>query len=268
MAKINVAKGATEEELDDLISNISTYSNAQSRVSKVDLRSRSTQLVKLKSLSESILTPKGNKWFFERAKGEFNTIIRKSPHQKARINREYPKERRFTKEDLAKYYTAWGEKPFLVKKGGEKVFRYFIEDIVGENKKKAIEIDRTFYENLIAKIILFRTLEKIYGDRSNAIGQIRSSVVPYSISILYKYTNGSKNERSFDLLKIWKSECLDDDLSTFFKSLMVLMNDLIKKYSESDDYGEYSKKQELWESISESKEIKNFIDSKNSIKII
>ena len=33
---------------------------------------------------------------------------------------------------------------------------------------------------------------------------------------------------------------------------------LIKKYSESDDYGEYSKKEELWKRISSSKEIKEF----------
>lgn len=269
MAKINVAKDASEAELDDLISNISTFSNAQSRVSKVDLRSRSIQLVKLKSLSESVLTPSSKKWFFERAKGEYNTLIRKNPQQKNRINREYPKERRFSKEELAKYYTSWGDKPFLVKKGGEKVFRYFIEDITGENKsKKATEIDRSFYENLIAKIILFRTLEKLYGTGANAIGQIRSAVVPYSISVLYKYTTGSKNEDSFDLFKIWKSETLDEDIQIFFKSLMTLMNDLIKKYSLSDDFGEYSKKEELWDAISECKEIKEYIQNKNSVKIL
>jgi hypothetical protein len=269
MAKVNVAKNATEEELDELISNISTFSNAQSRVSKVDLRSRSSQLVKLKSLSESVLTPSSKKWFFERAKGEFNTIIRKNPQQKSRINREYPKERRFTKEELAKYHTSWGEKPYLVKKGGEKVFRFFIEEITGEDKRKigGVEIDRAFYENLIAKIILFRTLEKIYGSGPRAIGQIRSAVVPYSISVLHKYINGSKSGYQFDLFKIWKSEGLEDDLQDFFKSLMKQMNELIKKYSASDDYGEYSKKDELWQRISECNEIKEFVESKNFLKI-
>lgn len=269
MAKINVAKDATEDELDELISNISTFSNAQSRVSKVDLRSRSSQLVKLKALSESVLTPSSKRWFFERAKGEFNTIVRKNPKQKSRINRDYPKERRFAKEELAKYYTSWGEKPYLVKKGGEKVFRFFIEEITGEGKqrKAGVEIDRSFYENLIAKIILFRSLEKIYGFGARAIGQIRSAVVPYSISILHKYLNGAKNGYEFDLFKIWKSEGLEDDLQEFFKSLMTQMNELIKKYSASDDYGEYSKKEELWLKISECSEIKKFVASKNFLKI-
>ena len=65
MAKINIAKNSTEEELDKLITDISTFSNAQTRVSKVDLRARSTQLVKIKALSDSVVTPKGLKWFFK-----------------------------------------------------------------------------------------------------------------------------------------------------------------------------------------------------------
>jgi hypothetical protein len=268
MAKINVAKNATEEELEDLISSISTYSNAQSKVSKVDLRSRSRELVKLKSLSESILTPSGKKWFFERAKGEYSTLIRKSPSQKPRIEREYPKERRFTKEELAKFYTAWGEQPYMVKKGGEKVFRYFIEHITeGGKSKKSIEINRNFFEDAIARIILFRSMEKIYGHGPHAIGQIRSAVIPYSIAIIYRHTI-AKGSAPFDLTRIWKSEGLEDDLHDFLKPLMKLMNDLIKDYSESDDYGEYSKKEELWNKIKDCKEVINFLDKKDSVKIL
>src|SRR5690606_3319012 len=44
-------------------------------------------------------------------------------------------------------------------------------------------------------------------------------------------------------------------------NLMDLMNNLIKKYALSDDLGEYSKKQELWDAISKSTEIKQFVDS-------
>jgi len=40
-----------------------------------------------------------------------------------------------------------------------------------------------------------------------------------------------------------------------------LMNNLIKKYALSDDLGEYSKKEELWDDISKSNEIKQFIES-------
>jgi hypothetical protein len=269
MAKINVAKEATNDELEELITNISTYSNAQSRVSKVDLRSRNPQLVKIKSLSESVVTPSGLKWFFERAKGEFNTKLRIAGNNKSRYKKEHPNERRFSKEQLAKYYCAWGDQPYVIKKGGEKVFRYFIEELSGEGSfKKPIVVDRLFFEELVAKIIIFRKLEKIYGQGKSSMGQLRSAVVPYSISILYKYTDGNKTGSPFDLLKIWVNEKLHDDLDVFFTSLLEKMNDLVKKYAKSDDLGEYSKKQELWEDIHKSGEIKDFMNSSSVQKLL
>jgi len=269
MAKINVAKNVSEENLDDLISKISQFSNSQSKVSNVDLRSRNPQLTKLKTLSESIITPTGRKWFFEKSKGDFNTKLRIAGSAKSRIEKEFPKQNRFSKEELGKYFTAWGDQPYIVKKGGEKVFRYFIEELGGEgNDKKPVDINRNFFESLIAKIILFRELEKIYGQGKNSMGQIRSAVIPYSISILYKYFDGSKGDRAFDLYKIWNIEGLGNELSEYLSDLMKLMNNLIKKYSKSDDLGEYSKKKELWDDISMSVEILEFMESKNSITII
>jgi hypothetical protein len=269
MAKINVARDVTEEGLDSLISDISRYSNSQTKVSNVDLSSRSPQLNKIKALSESIITPSGRKWFFEKSRGEFNTKLRIAGSNKARIEKEYPKNYRFSKEQLGKYFTAWGDQPYVVKKGGEKVFRYFLEEITGELRgKKAVNVNRDFYEDLISKIILFTQLEKIYGQGKHSMGQIRSAVVPYAISIIYIYTDGAKDGKQFDLSKIWKKEKLEDDLVTFFTELMELMNGLIKNYSESDDYGEYAKNKKLWENISDSKEIEKFMTSKISQQIL
>jgi hypothetical protein len=269
MAKINIALDVSEEGLNELISDISKYSNSQTKVSSVDLDSRNVQLTKLKALSDSIMTPSGKKWFFEKAKGEFNTKLRMLGSNRTRMEKEYPKSFRFSKEQLGKYFTAWGDQPYVVKKGGDKVFRYFIDEIGGNEKtKKSIEIDRNFFECLIAKIILFNELEKIYGQGKNSMGQIRSAVIPYSLSILYKYTDGSDQNKQFDLSRIWKNEKLEDDLKQFFTDLMILVNRLIKKYSESDDLGEYAKNKKLWEDISICIEINEFMRLKNSLKIL
>ena len=259
VAKINVAKESKSENLEQLISKISKYSNTQSRVSNVDLRARNPQLVTLKTLSDSVITPSGDKWFFERAKGEFNTLVKIAGANATRIKNQFPPSRRFSKEQLAKYHSAWGDEPFLVKKGGEKIFRHFIEQISPEEETQdSVEVDREFYESLISKIILFRRLEKIYGQGKNSMGQLRSAVIPYSLSFVYSQTDGIKNGPRFDMPSIWKREGLGEDLEEYFRSLMLLMNGLIKKYSASDDYGEYSRKRELWETIICSPEIEQF----------
>jgi hypothetical protein len=269
MAKINVAKDVSEEDLNELISSISEFSNSQSKVTAVDLRSRNPQLIKIKALSESVITPSGRKWFFEKSKGEFNTKLRISGQSgKNRIEKEYPKEFRFTKEQLGKYYCSWGIDPYKVKKGGEAIFRKFIENISLEESEKKIIIDRNFYELLISKIILFKSLEEIHGERSKAIGQLRSAVVPYTISILFSKTEGDKkNPNTFDLSRLWAKEGLEDDLKSYLYGLMVLINELIKKYAKSDDLGQYSQKKEMWEDILKSFEIGDFLNSENSNKI-
>ena len=255
-AKINVVQSDNPEILDELISKISQYSNSQNKVSSVDLNSRSGHLVKIKKLSESITDPSGEKWFFERIRGDFNTLVRINPSQKSQIEKTYPKRKRLSKEQLAKYYVAWGTTPFLVRKGGEKVFRDFMDFIQLDHNEKPINpenMGRAFYEDLIAKTIMFKEFEQLYGSGPNAIGQIRSSVVPYALSLLYQLTS-NKKINLFDLAAIWMAQQLPEDLREFSKKLLEKVHDWCKMYSKSDDVGEYAKKEELWKSICNSPE--------------
>lgn len=267
-AKINVVKLGTEMELNTFIKEISLYSNTQNKVTTVDLDSQNPQLLKLKAMTMSVVTPSGKKWFFDRARGEYSTMLKKSGKNRSRLEKDF-ENRRFSKEDLGKYYTAWGNQPHLVKRGGIKVFKFFITAICGDgDKHKPLEIDRTFYEELIAKVILFDRLVKIHGTGKKAIGQLRSAVIPYTISVLYMYTDGAKKGITFDLSKIWKAEDLESDLAAFLEDLMSLNNQLIKTYADSDDYGENSKKQDLWERVLHSKELIDFMEQKPSLQIL
>lgn len=268
MAKINIAKDVSDEELNELISNISRFSNTQSKVSKVDLKTSNNELKTIKTLSRSVIAPNQNKWYFDLARGEFATLVKLRGNRK-KLEKEYPKNRRFSKEQLGKYYTAWGLNPFLVKLGGVKVFRYFIEEISGDGEKKKPQIiDRDFYEKLIARIILFRELELLHGAGKNAIGQLRSAVIPYTMSAVYLHMNADKKKPDFDLEILWKNQELDGFMRSFFLDLMKLMNKLIKDYAQTDDYGTYARKEQLWIDISKSTELKQFFLNQNSQNFI
>ncbi|PSL34882.1 AIPR family protein [Chitinophaga ginsengisoli] len=267
-AKINIVKSDEDEVMDDVISKISKFSNSQNRVSTVDLNSRSVHLVKIKNLSESITDPAGNKWFFERIRGEFNTLLKINHKRRSEIEKSYPKQKRLSKEQVAKYYVAWGVTPYLVRKGGEKVFRDFMTFIQQDEKEKPRTPDslgRPFYEDLIAKAIMFKEFEQIYGSGPNAVGQIRSSVVPYALSLLYVLTS-SNGTNMFDLGTIWHNQKLPDDLRKFSKTLLKLTHEWCKEYSKSDDVGEYAKKEELWNTILNSTEFTAFSKEPATIK--
>jgi hypothetical protein len=101
-----------------------------------------------------------------------------------------------------------------------------------------------YFENIVAKTIIFRTAEKIYGIKPNAIGDLRYITVPYSISLL-TYKTGGK----LDLYKIWKNQRISDQLKTLLYDLMVIVEDIIKKSAEEKHgalYGEWAKKEECW----------------------
>ena len=68
---------------------------------------------------------------------------------------------------MAKFYSAWGDEPYMVKKGGERIFRHFIQHISPEEESgfNPPEIDRTYYEDIISKII---NVAEISEDRKKA----------------------------------------------------------------------------------------------------
>lgn len=259
-AKINIAKNSSEEELDDLITNISKFSNSQTKVTSVDLRSRNLQLGKIKLLSESVLSPSGKKWFFEKSKGEFSTLLRMASNKNS-VEKQYPRDRRISKEQLGKYYSSWGNQPHLIKKGGEAVFRIFIEDISDK------EITKDFYEDMIGRVIFFKELEIIHGTRDKAISQIRSAIIPYTISIIYEYSDRGKGD-DFSFFKIWKDEKLVEKARVYFEKLMKLVLKVIKENATSDDLSENSKKEELWKNVISNAEVKTFMQSTDSVNIL
>lgn len=267
MAKINVIN-SDNENFDLLISEISKFSNSQNKVNTVDLKSNNPILQKIKSLSDSVSTPSGKKWFYERSRGELHTIKRFKKLTTAKFNNLYPKEVRLKSAEMAKYYSAWGNIPFKIKKGGESIFATFLSDLEDQIAKNDILINRDFYEKLIGKAILFRNLEILHGSGKSAIGQLRAAVVPYAISSVYEYcqdisTKKVQYELDFDFF--WRNEGIGSSSEEFFIRLMKKMYEWIETYKESDDVSEHTKKESLWIKVKSSKEFKMFFNENGTI---
>jgi hypothetical protein len=271
------------EQYGEIVSRISRYSNTQNKVNDADFSANNPALVVFEKLSRLILTPITSQnnmqtyWFFERARGQYKTMRSREGTTKARqtaFDKKYPKNQVFSKVELAKYINAYQEvydgkkisiAPHLVVRGNEKNYAQFIANNLPDSEKK---INNVYFEDSIAKCILFKATDKRYGIKPNSIGEMKQVVVPYTISLLNLIT-----ENKLDLYKIWKNQAISTELSDFIYDLMKQVNQFIKDNSPSDNRIEWAKKEECWELVKDNswvfniKEIKSdLIDMKNPPK--
>lgn len=249
--KLSVVKN--KEKFSEIVSRISEYANTQNKVSVSDLSSNQPYHIELEKISRSVFTPITDnkplqtKWFYERARGQYKNAILKdgfTPSRKRAFELKNPKQQLFSKEELAKYVNAYqevldGKKilvgPHFVVRGNQKNYVQFI------NYSLEKKLTNLYFEDVVAKAILFRTSEKIYGVKPNAIGDMRSMTVPYTITLLNLLT---KNQ--LDLYSIWKAQELSPSLKELLHEMMTEVEKFIKKVGPGGRYEEFAKKEECW----------------------
>ena len=249
--KLSVVKN--KEKFSEIVSRISEYANTQNKVSVSDLSSNRPYHVELEKLSRNIFTPITDskpiqtKWFYERARGQYKNAIIKdgfTPSRKKAFDLKNPKQQLFTKEELAKYINAYqeiadGKKilvgPHYVVRGNQKNYVQFI------NYSLEKKLNNVYFEDTIAKAILYRAAEKAYGIKPNAIGDMRYITVPFAVTLLNCLT---KNQ--LDLYKIWKAQDVSETLKSLFHEMMSAIEPFIKDTAPGGLYGEWAKKEDCW----------------------
>ena len=255
--KLSVIK--KPDEFDRIVSDISRFANTQNKVNEADFSANNPYLVAYEKISRFILSPITNTnnmqtcWFFERARGQYKNLRLKEGFTKSAQNKfdlKYPKNQVITKVELAKYINAFQEVsegrklaigPHIVVRGNEKNYAQFINNNLPDDPRK---INNVFFEDSIAKCILFKTAEKRYGVKPDSIGEMRQVVVPYTISLLSQLT---KNQ--LDIYKIWKNQQVSPELSDFIYELMKQVNQFILEKSPVSHYIEWAKKEECWDKV-------------------
>lgn len=252
--KLTIVKN--RENFSEIVGRIAEYANTQNKVSASDLSSNRENHVLLEKLSRTIWAPPVSgepmqtRWFFERSRGQYkNERIRFgiTPSKRNQFDRQNPRSQMFTKESLAKYINSYeevynGKKlvvgPHYVVRGSQKNYAQFM------NFNFGFTPDNIWFEDAIAKAILFSTAEKVYGVKPNAIGDMRYITVPYSLAWL-----GYKLNYKLDLYKIWKHQSLSVTLKPKLREVMSKIEDYIKTKAPGSLYGEWAKKEECWNAI-------------------
>jgi hypothetical protein len=240
----------------EIVGRIAEYANTQNKVSAADLSSNKENHVLIEKLSRTIWAPPvlgtstQTRWFFERSRGQYKNERARAgtnTNSKKRFDLQNPRGQLFTKESMAKYVNSYeevfsGKKlvvgPHLVVRGSQKNYAQFL------NYNFNIKPNNIWFEDTIAKAILFINAEKIYGVKPNSIGDMRYITVPYSIAWLSYNLN-----YNLDLYKIWKNQVLSPNLKAKIFEVMNAIEDYIKRNAPGSLYGEWAKKEECWEAI-------------------
>jgi len=270
-----------KENFGEIVSRIAEYANTQNKISIADLSSNLPYHVEFEKLSRAIVTPHSEKnptqtkWFYERARGQYKNARARDGFTQSRrkaFDIKHPRGQMLTKEKLAKYINSYQE----VYKGKKLVVapHFVIKNVKNYNQfilyntDVKIENNNIYFEDAVAKAIIYKTCEKLYGIKPNAIGGLRFITVPYSITYF-----GFKTDYRLDLYKIWKNQSLSDELENLLYNLMVQMDDFLKTNSPESLIEMWARKETCWELVKQQEFNLNYdsiekdmIDEKTSSK--
>lgn len=239
--KISIVK---KDEMDKIVPKISRFANSQTAIKDSDFSSNSPYHAALENFSRSEWVPSKtggkatNKWFYERTRGQYldEKSKRNSRAEMKRFEIEYPKRKRFTKTDLAKYEMSWWQRPFDVSKGAENNFKIFTKEL---NPEKA-EVTKKYFQRLVAKAILFKEIDSIVYKKN--LGGYKANMVSYILAWVSYKTN-----KKLNLDNIWETQNISMELHDLIdKMIPVLWEHINKPSKEGMNIGEWCKKQECW----------------------
>jgi hypothetical protein len=163
--------------------------------------------------------------------------------ERRRFASETPKQRRFSKTDLAKYLNAWDGYPHLVSYGSQKNFQYFMQSLKDEHAGEFIP-DERWYKNFIAKAIIFRSTQDIVkGQKFPAYQAIISA---YTVSCLSQAFG-----ESFDLDLVWSRQSISPELKSSIQTWTAAIDKTLRRSAGGRMPSEWAKKVECWDSLKE-----------------
>lgn len=245
-AKIIVLRETDPLEEEQLISNISHYANSQNAVKQSDLSANKPYHINLEKLALSTYCPDGvSRWFYERAAGSYKVMLEregKTPAGIKRLQELIPTSRKITKTELAKYVCAWEQRPDLVSLGGQKNFTAFMNVIQSKDESQQLQIDVSYFKNIVAQAILFKTAQQYIRRKFPAF---QANITAYTVSILSLQLSNRIN-----LQKIWSNQKISEGLI----NQILIWSEEVSKYlhetSEGRMISEWAKKKECWDILS------------------
>lgn len=222
---------------------ISKYANSQSKVELADFSANHTFFIELERLSRSIhLPPQYREFcFFERARGQYeNELARCTDLERVKhFKVQYPKDKVFSKTDVAKFIYSWDGFPYLVSRGAQKNFSHFVVHWIRDYEQSKQSIHAKWYQRFIAQSILYNTVYECAARIQ--LRSYRSSVVTYVVALLSYHSDAE-----IDLDLIWKQQKLSSAFSELATEWCLWVHQTLKDTAEDITVSDWAKKEACW----------------------
>lgn len=230
-----------KENSENIIKEISTSANSQTAIKNSDFSANDPYLVGLENMSRSEWVPNGKqcpicKWYFERTRGQyFDQLAQLNGYNEKIFKIEYPKRQKITKTDIAKYEMAWNQQPFDVCRGAEKNYALFVATI----KKEKPTVTTTYFKKLIAKGILFNTIDAIV--KSKKLGGYKANMNAYVMASISFLSN-----KKLDFSYIWEHQQVQQSVIDRITELIPIVWHHFTDNIQNVDVGYWSKRADCW----------------------
>lgn len=239
-----------------VVPNISKFANSQNKVSAADFFSNHPFHMRMEGYSRRVYAPpaqgasRQTRWFYERARGQY--LVERSKlgmADRKRFDSENPKPQLFTKTDLAKVELSFGMKPDTVSKGAQKNFSAFASYIGEAWSASDRKYDETWFKRLVARVIIFRALEKAIPRQEWYPGGYRANIITYGIAKLVH--DIEEREKLLDLDQVWNGQTVPAGMMECLLTACEAAADVITDpESGIRNITEWAKKQACWSRVS------------------
>lgn len=241
----------------EFIRNIAKFANSQNKVTSADLNSNHPYYTRIEEFSRKIFAPavNGNPyqelWFFERARGQYEQPMIEMTTKKQRDDYQKirPKDKKFTKTDLAKYYNAATMYPHDVSWGAEVNSTKFQERLEKAWEKDNSVFNEYHYRELIGMAIIYKTLEKIISQQEWYIENraYRPQLVAYTFSkLVYEIKKIGMN---IDYKSIWDKQAIPQNMENDLVKISKMAFDNMYGDREIANISSYCKTKQCWERL-------------------
>jgi hypothetical protein len=257
--KLTVIERTLEDEVTELVQNISRSSNSQNKVSDADFFSTHPFHVQMERCSQRLFaratggSQYDTKWFYERARGQYlQKQMRLTPGEKKKFLLQNPKNQLITKTDLAKVRNTWGGLPHIVSKGAQTNFTEFAQKTSDEWEKSddGLLLGDKYFQETVAMVLIFRYTESMIPHQMWYQQGYRANIVTYTIALLHKIIQKQFPKKDLDLMGIWTRQTVPVAVESALVELSELVYDKLTDQSRSvENVTQWCKREGCWNSV-------------------